>query len=421
MMTSVRRRCRRGPLAMCLLAAVCVLTQAVGAWGQESEPNANPTAARKWVDAWAVSYLSTTVNGTLQNVPTFNNQTLRLNMFVKLGGTALRVKLTNRFSTKPLVLGGAHVALRRAATGPEIVPETDRVLTFAGAKTLTLEADKEVWSDPVELTVQQHADVTISVFLPEATKPEAFHPTGLKTQYLAADDRCGDATLPVAGMGSRTTMYFFVSDVQVLAPAESKVIVALGDSITDGAASANDRNGAWPDVLSKRLPALPNGTPIGVINMGIGSNRLVTADAAGPTGVKRLEDDVLSRPNVSHLILMEGINDISYEQAPAEQLIAAYEEVIDKAHAKGIKVFGATLLPIQNSRKDTPANEATRQAVNKWIREAGRFDAVLDFEKVVQDPQNPLRIRQDLTTDYVHPNTEGYRLMGESVDLKLFE
>jgi len=216
-------------------------------------------------------------------------------------------------------------------------------------------------------------------------------------------------------------MYFFVSDIQVLAPATSKVIVAFGDSITDGAASANDLNAAWPDVLSKRLPALQDGSPVCVINMGIGSNRLLTSDAAGPAGLKRLEEDVLARPNVSYLILLEGINDISYEQASAEKLIAAYEQVIEKAHAKGIKVFGATLLPIQNSRKDTPANEATRQAVNKWVREARRFDAVLDFEKVVQDPQNPLRIRQELTGDYVHPNTEGYRLMAESVPLDLFE
>jgi lysophospholipase L1-like esterase len=307
-----------------------------------------------------VSYLPTTVNGTPQAVPAFGNQTLRLNMFLKLGGAALRVKLSNRFSTQQLVIGGAHVALRRSATGAEIVPETDHVLTFDGARTLKLEPGKEIWSDPVDLAVKQHEDLTVSLFLPEATKPEAFHPVGLKTQYLAAGDHCGDATLASAGMGSRTTMYFFVSDVQVMAPTNTRVIVALGDSITDGAASANDVNGAWPDVLSKRLPALPDGTPVCVINMGIGSNRLLTSDAAGPAGVKRLEDDVLSRPNVSHLILLEGINDISYEQVKAEQLIAACEQVIDKAHAKGIKVFGATLLPIQNSRKDTPANEATR-------------------------------------------------------------
>jgi lysophospholipase L1-like esterase len=421
MMTSMGLcwRCRRQ--AACVLAVVCMLVMTAGALGHAVVPAAGPTAERTWVDAWAASYLPTMINGTPQNVPTFSNQTLRLNMFVKLGGTSLRVKLTNRFSTQALAIGGAHVALRGSASGADIVPETDRVLTFGGAKTLKLEAGKEIWSDPVGLSVKQHEDVTVSLFLPEPTKPEAFHPTALKTQYITAGDHCGDATFPSAGMGSRTMMYFFVSDIRVMAPAKSKVVVTLGDSITDGSTAANNANAAWPDVLSKRLPALSDGTPVCVINMGIGSNRLVTADAAGPTGLKRLEDDVLSRPNVSHLILMEGINDISYEQVPSEKLIAAYEQVIDKAHAKGIKVFGATLLPIQNSRKDTPANEATRQAVNKWIREANRFDAVLDFEKVVQDPENPLRIRRDLTTDYVHPNTEGYRLMGESVNLKLFE
>ena len=396
----------------CLLAAGGVMMLSANAPGQGAE--------RKWVDAWAVSYLPTMVNGTPQTVPVFSNQTLRLNMFVKLGGTAVRVKLSNRFSTQPLAIGGAHVALRQGTRGADIVPETDHLLTFDGAKTLKLEPGKEVWSDPVDLAVRQHEDLTVSLFLPETTKPEAFHPVGLKTQYMAPGDHCGDATLPSAGPGSRTTMDFFGSDVQVMTLAKARVIVALGDSITDGAASANDANGSWPDVLSKRLPALPDGTPVSVINMGIGSNRLLTSDAAGPAGIKRLEDDVLSRPNVSHLILLEGINDISYEQVTAEKLIAAYEEVIDRSHAKGIKVIGATLLPIQNSRKDTPANEAARQAVNKWIREGHRFDAVLDFEKVVQDPENPLRIRKDLTGDYVHPNTEGYRLMAESVPLDLF-
>ncbi len=405
---------RRRTQTICLLAAACILIQTAMA-GVETEPE------RKWVDAWAVSYLPTTINGTLQSVPTFHNQTLRLNMFLKLGGAALRVKLTNRFSTRPLTIGSAHVALRLSTSGPDVVAETDHVLTFAGAKTLKIEAGREVWSDPAELAVKQHQDISVSIFLPEATTPETFHPVALKTQYRITGDHCGDATFRSEGPGSRTTMYFFVSGIQVSAPANSKVIVALGDSITDSAAAANDVNAAWPDVLSRRLPALKSGAPVSVINMGVGSNRLASADAAGPAGLKRLEDDVLSRPNVSHLILLEGINDISYEQVPAEKLIAAYEQVIDRAHAKGIKVIGATLLPIQNSRKDTPANEATRQAVNKWILESHRFDAILDFEKVVRDPENPLRIRKDLTGDYVHPNTEGYRLMGESIPLDLFE
>ena len=416
-MTTFERRTRNPwQLAARLLAVGCLMLLATAAPGQ----TAKTARERKWVDAWAVSYLSTNVNGTPQSVPTFSNQTLRLNMFLKLGGTALRVKFSNRFSTQPLVIGAAHVALRQGTRGADIVPGSDHVLTFDGAKTLKLGPGKEIWSDPVNLAVKQHEDLTVSLFLPEATTPEAFHPVGLKTQLMVAGDHCGDATIASAGTGSPITMYFFVSAVQVLAQAKTRVIVTLGDSITDGAASANDANGAWPDVLSKRLPALPDGTPVSVINMGIGSNRLLTSDAAGPSGLKRLEDDVLSRANVSHLILLEGINDISYEHAPAEKLIAAYVQVIDKAHAQGIKVFGATLLPIQNSRKDTPANEATRQAVNRWIREAHRFDAVLDFEKVVQDPQNPLRIRKELTEDYVHPNMEGYRLMAESVPLDLF-
>jgi lysophospholipase L1-like esterase len=412
---------RRNWLVGLILVFVCSLFQAVGAQTQAVVTDADMTGDSRWIDAWAVSYLPTIVNGALQTVPTFNNQTLRLNMFVKLGGTALRVKLTNRFSTQPLLIGSAHVALRGSVSGSDIVPGTDHILTFKGAGALKLAAGEEVWSDPVIMSIEQHTDVTVSLFLPESTTPEAFHPTALKTQYITSDDHCGDVTLTSTGMGSRTTMYFFVSDLQVWAPNKSKVIVTIGDSITDGATAANNANAAWPDVLSKRLPRLPDGTPVSVINMGIGSNRLVSADAAGPSGLKRFEADVLSRPNVSHIIVMEGINDISYEQTPVNELISAYEQIIERAHAKGIKVIGVTLLPIQNSRKDTPANEATRQAVNKWILEAHRFDAVLDFEKVVQDPQNPLHIRKELTTDYVHPNTEGYRLMGESVNLTLFE
>ena len=272
--------------AVCLLAAVCALMRAAGAQGQAAVPDIGPTAERKWVDAWAVSYLPTTVNGTPQTVPTFHNQTLRLNMFVKLGGTALRVKLTNRFSKQPLVIGGAHVALRRSAgrpSGPDIVPETDHVLTFDGARTLKLEAGKEMWSDPLNLDVKQHQDVTVNLYLPESTTPEAFHPTGLKTQYVAAGDHCGDATLLSAGQ-VRTTMYFFVSDVQVLAPAASESLwrweIRSRTARRRPTTSMPRGRMCFPRACRRCRTA-----PVCVINMGIGSNRLLTSDAAGPPGL----------------------------------------------------------------------------------------------------------------------------------------
>jgi len=212
-----------------------------------------------------------------------------------------------------------------------------------------------------------------------------------------------------------------VSDLQVWAPLTSKVAVAFGNSITDGAGATNNANGNWPDVLSNRLTALPSGAPFAVINMGIGSNRVVSADAAGPSGVHRFFDDVLSRPNVGYLLLLEGINDISYEHASASAITGAYASLVAQAHTAGIKVYGATLLPIGNSTKYTAANETTRQAVNAWIRTPGNFDAVLDFEAVVKDTtKNPLRIKANMTVDYVHPNATGYSAIANSIPLSLF-
>ena len=387
-----------------------------------------PGGGARWIDAWAVSYTPTTVNGTLQSSRTFENQTLRLNVFATLGGTQARVRFTNKYTDVPLAIGGAHVALR--STGASIAPATDRTLTFSGQTTITIPPGAELWSDPVPLAVRQHTDVAISVFIPGPYRPTGFHRTGLKTAYLGPGDQAGVVSIasgaPPAARGGRggsgtIDQVYLVSGLQVLAPADTRVIVALGDSITDGAASDTDANGSWPDVLSRRVAASSDGAPVAVINMGIGSNRFVSAAHAGPTGTERLEEDVLERPNVTHLIIMEGINDISYEHVAPAVLIDAYKAAVARAHARGIKVLIATLLPIQNSVKDTPENIAAQQAVNAWIRAGEGFDGVIDFEKVVQDPQNPLRIRPDLTADFVHPNTLGYRLMGESIDLKLFE
>ena len=382
--------------------------------------SAAATPPAKWLDSWAASFLSTTVNGAVQAAPSFNNQTFRLNVFSKLGGPKVRVKLTNKFATNSLTVGAVHVALR--STNNTIVASSDRTLTFSGKAGITLAPGAEIWSDSVTLTIAQHVTVAISVYVPGSFHPTTFHPTGLHTSYISkTGNYVATATLPLASFTNTTTEVVMVSGLQVSAPATSEVAIAFGDSITDGAASTNNANGNWPDVLSNRIPSLPSGAPFSVINMGIGSNRLVASDLAGPSGVHRFADDVLARPNVGYVILLEGINDISYHQATAATITGAYATLVAQAHAAGIKVYGATLLPIGNSTKYTVANEATRQAVNAWIRTPGNFDAVLDFEAVVKDPAtNPLRIKASWTGDYVHPNTAGYTAIANSIPTSLF-
>jgi len=385
-----------------------------------AKPLAESLSTETWVDSWAASFLSTKVNGTVQSTPSFNNQTFRLNVFSKLGGTRVRVKLTNKFATNALTIGTVHIALR--STSNSIVASSDRTLKFNGQAGVTLAPGAEIWSDSVTLNVAQHVTVAISVYIPGSFKPTTFHPTGLHTSYISrTGNYASSTTLPLATYFNTTTEVLMVSGLQVWAPTTSRVAVAFGNSITDGAGATNNSNGNWPDVLSNRIPTLPSGAPFAVINMGIGSNRVVSSDNAGPSGVHRFPDDVLARPNVGYIILLEGINDISYEHASATTITGAYASIISQAHAAGIKVYGATLLPIGNSTKYTVANEATREAVNDWIRTPGNFDAVLDFEAVVKDPaSNPLRIKAAWTGDYVHPNAAGYSAIGNSIPLNLF-
>jgi lysophospholipase L1-like esterase len=258
--------------------------------------------------------------------------------------------------------------------------------------------------------------------MPGSFHPTTFHPTGLHTSYISSSGNyTASTTLPLANGSNTTTQVLMVSGLQVWEPPTSKVAICFGNSITDGAGASNNSNGTWPDILSNRIPTLPSGAPFSVINMGIGSNRLVASDLAGLSGVNRFANDVLARPNVGYVILLEGINDISYHHVPASTITNAYSTLVKQAHAAGILVYGATLLPIGNSTKYTVANEATRQAVNTWIRTPGNFDAVLDFEAVVKDPAtNPLRIKSSWTGDYVHPNAAGYGAIGNSIPASLF-
>jgi lysophospholipase L1-like esterase len=390
-------------------------------------PTSTPTSTpvQNWVTAWGRTPLSTTVTTSTTTVQAtvpsqINNQTLRTIVWTTIGGSQVRVKFTNRFSSSALVISAAHVGL--VQSGGTIQAGSDRTLTFGGNGSVTIAAGAEVWSDAVTLSVGQHVNLAISTYLPGTFTPATFHPTGLKTSYLSpAGNFVASATMPVpSGSATKTTtQVLFASEVQVLSAGTPTTIVALGDSITDGACSNNNANGSWPDLLSARLPSLPNGSPVAVVNAGIGSNRFQASDGAGLSGLHRLAD-ALAEPGVKWVVLFEGINDISYEHATPAQIIAAYQTAIAQIHAAGVGVIGIPMLPIEHSTKDVGNNEATREAVNTWIRTSGAYDHIIDFDPVMADPADPLSMKPSLTCDHVHPNQAGYQAMANSIDLTLF-
>jgi len=344
-----------------------------------------------------------------------------------IGGRRARVKLSNAFGSTPVVVGSAHLA--RRGTGSGIMPGTDRALTVSGNASFTMMPGVVVVSDPVDIDVPALGDLAISLYLPSDTGPPTAHATALHTTYISSEgDFTGQSEFPVAGT---TQQYYWVSSVEVAAPAEAAAVVAFGDSITDGARSTPDTNNSWPALLAARLGADKATTHVAVINEGIGGNRLFT-DAAGLAGVSalaRLDRDVLSHPGVKWLMILEGINDIGTLGAatpPAqpitkEDLIWVLQQMIGRAHAHGIKVIGCTLTPYEGAGYARENGEAIRMAVNQWIRTSGAFDAVVDFEAATRDPNNPKRFKPEFDPgDHLHPNDAGYKAMADAINLSIF-
>jgi len=353
--------------------------------------------------------------GTPDRVPTYANATIREVIRTTIGGDHLRIRISNEYGDKPIVIGAAHVAIR--AAGSTTRAGTDRALWFGGRSSVVVRTGAVVTSDPIAYDVPQLGDLAISLFLPDSARTTTRHALGVQTTYVSKSGNSVDAQT----FSADTTMlsWLFLSAVEVTDARVTGTIVAIGNSITDGYAATPDSNRRWPDVLARRL--LTSTEPVkAVVNAGISGNRVLSF-GAGPSLVSRFDRDVLMQPGVTHVILLEGINDISRDSidvVSAEDIIYGYRQVIERAHERGIVIYGATLTPFERL---SPSRQAKRHAVNEWIRTSGVFDGVIDFDKVTRDPTRPDRFLPLYDSgDHLHPSDAGYKAMGESIDLALF-
>ena len=357
------------------------------------------------------------------NLPaSFTDQTVRMVAHVSIGGRPLRVELSNMMNAQPLEIGAAHVAV--AKTGGEIADGTDRELKFSGRGTFTIPPGAVAISDPVDLEVAPLSDLAVSLFLPRDTGAPTNHTVGLHTGYIAKGNVVNSRNMPEP---TNTFAYTWLADIDVAAPRDAYSVVALGDSITDGYATTRDANMAWPALLAKRLKENKSTQYAAVVNQGISGNQ-VLRDGAGISALARLDRDVLTRPGAKWVILLEGINDINIRTRPnganpltAEELIWGYRQIIERCHAQGIKVIGATLTPAEGVPTYSELGEEVRVAANRWIRTKGNFDAMVDLEAILRDAQHPARLKAEFDSgDHIHPNDAGNQAMASAFALGVF-
>jgi len=394
-----------------------------------------PSAAAEWVATWGAAPLPpTAAGGPFPPTPSFENQTIRQVVRISAGGERVRIRFTNEYGTKPLLIGAARVSLADAQGAVQAGTEKD--ILFSGKPSALIPAGAPLLSDPVVLAVKGLSSLSITLYLPEDTGPCTCHDTAMQTGYVSDKGNFAKDVFK----GSQTIQRrAFISGVEVESRAPAKVVVAFGDSITDGVGSTPDTNRRWPDRLLERLAARGGKTAWGMVNMGISGNRVLN-DNAGQSALARFDRDVLSVPGVAYVIVFEGVNDLgtsfgSFEgafagfkglspahKATADALIAGYQQLIARAHSRGVKVFGATIAPYEGAFYYSAEGEAQRQAVNAWIRKGGAFDGVLDFDAVLRDPAKPTQIKNGLHAgDHLHGSDAGYDAVAGSIDLALFK
>jgi len=388
-----------------------------------------------WIASWAASPQSGSPNPreALLNI---DNQTVRERVRISMGGSQIQLRFSNEFGSSPLVIGSATVAIPTNASSVE--QESIRSVTFEGHKSVTIPAGAPVLSDPITFPVIFGAEISVSIYFPKRLTTPTLHAFAFKHAVISQH---GDFT-HAEKIDAATTSTASISVTAVFVPAQAseRLVVAFGDSITDGDGSTVDADKNWPSDLIRRAASTSKTSALAVVNEGIVGNRLLRdGDIFGISALARFDRDALVPAGVTHIVLLEGLNDICFpgaktdgqyladpaETRSAQDITDAYRQLISRAHARGIKVIGATITPCEGVEIPgyySEAKEETRQTVNKWIRTSGAFDGIIDFDAVVRDPKHPSQLLPKFTSkDHLHPNDEGYKAMAASIDLNLFK
>jgi lysophospholipase L1-like esterase len=416
-------------LLVTVLLLILAATMAVFAGSRPAAAAGRKPDAVRWVTSWGAGPQAAGRDPLAD--AGFDDQTVRDIIFTSVGGDPIRLELTNAYGASPLRIGRVTVAV----AGPDgaLAPGTIYPVTYGGRPSFQIPAGAQVLSDPVAMRVWPLEELAVSVYLPEETGRATYHLDASQVNWVSAPgDHTADSD--ASAFVVPTTSWFYLSGLVVRSAQAVGTVVAIGDSITDGVNSDVGANARWPNDLARRLDAV-RGPTLAVADEGIGGNRVLTDSRVfGVSAEARFERDVLDQPGVRDVIVLEGINDIGFSAGPshpggpaprspgvsAAQIIAGYRQLIAAAHARGLRIFGATLLPFQGAGYYSAAGEATREAVNAWIRTSGAFDGVIDFDQVMRDPADPLRLNPSYDSgDHLHPNDAGYQAMANTINLAM--